>query len=334
MDKDGFGNYLVSARSTNTIYYLSPDGSVLWRLGGPNSSFRMDFNFSRQHHARVRDQNEVNMVVSFIDNAADETDRWKPTSRTSSLLVVGLDLENKIATLYHRHERPDGGLTKANGNIHFLPNGGVFGSWGENGYMTEYINRGGEMLYEASFMSKRFQSNGAYKMDFVGQPLTKPDIKGFVTTNSRGQLRTAIYVSWNGATQVATWRFFSHSTTKSGDKRNIEIGRVSKTGFETKFMAMGYHPITFAEALDAFDVSLANSSLDVTDLPAGFHSAVDPTYIGGLGVQPAAADLAMRTALAFVAGLAVANILSRFRTAKNSGRPKGGFPRWRPKRKQ
>lgn len=328
-----FGNYLISARFTNTIYYVAPEGSIIWRLGGPNSSFQQNFNFSRQGHARVRDQNEVNMVISFFDNAADDTGHWEPTSQSSSLNVVGLDLENMKADLYHRHERPDGGLTNANGNVDFLPNGGVFGGWGENGYMTEYVNRGGEKLYEASFASRRFSNYRAYKSEFVSQPLTKPDVKAAVSTNSRGQLRTAIYVSWNGATEVATWRFYSHGT-KRGIAVNDQIGHTPKAGFETSFMAMGYHPVIFAEALDAFGTSLANSSVEVTEIPPGFHSTQDPIYVGspgslswdGLGLRPEK-NVVMSMSVAFIAGLCVASIGWLFRFLDRNRR-------WTSKRKK
>ena len=331
MDKDRFGNYLISARATNTIYYISPEGSILWRLGGLNSSFEQDFNFSRQHNARVQDQNEVNMVISFFDNAADDTNTWEPTSKSSALKVVGLDLENMVAKLYHVHERPDGGLTEVNGNVQFLPNGGVFGGWGENAYMTEYVNRGGEKLYEASFASRRFTNYRAYKMEFVGQPLTKPRIKAFVSTNAGGQSTTAIYVSWNGATEVARWRFYSRST-KQGGARNIQIGLTAKTGFETIFTAVGYHPITFAEALDVFGNSLGNSSLEVTEIPAGFHNANNPTY--KTSTPRSGANSVMYTAFAFVTGFALATIWERYRAGRYSVRLKPGSLRWASSRKR
>jgi hypothetical protein len=326
IDKDKFGNYLVSARATNTIYYVSPEGTVIWRLGGLNSSFKQDFNFSRQSHARIQDQNEVNMVISLFDNAADDTGKWNSTSETSGSLVVGLDLENMVASLYHKHERPDGGLTESNsGNIQFLPNGGVFSGWGENGFMSEYVNRGGEKLYEASFASRRFANYRAYKMEFVAQPTTKPITKSYVSTNACGQLRTAIYVSWNGATEVTTWKFHSHTP------KDVVVGEMPKTGFETSFIAMDYHPVIFVEALDAFGNSLANSSLDVTEIPSGFHNTDDGIYgkAGDTGTV-----LAMRLAIAFVAGLFVANLWGRFRSSKGDLRRRAGSLRWNTKQKR
>lgn len=262
------------------------------------------------------------MVLSFFDNAADGSATWKPTSTSSSLKIVGLDLVKMNARQYHIHEREDGGLTETNaGSIQFLPNGGVFGGWGENGVMTEYINRGGQKLYEASFASRRFTNYRAYKMEFVGKPTTKPSIKGFVSTNSRGQPTTSLYVSWNGATEVTDWRFYSH-----GPEKDIEIGRVPKTGFETAFTAMGYHPIIFVEALDESDSTLANSSLVVTEIPASFHDVNDPMYTNSDSALTE--NLAGRTAVAFIAGLAVAIVWERFRVGKYNIHWGHGPPSW------
>lgn len=107
IDKDMNGNYLVSARATNTIFLVSGvDGSVIWRLGGDNSSFTQDFVFSRQHHARIRKQTDKHMTITFFDNAADDSGTWEPTAESSSLKIVALDLVTMSAKLNHQHPRP------------------------------------------------------------------------------------------------------------------------------------------------------------------------------------------------------------------------------------
>lgn len=228
------------------------------------------------------------MVISLFDNAADDSGDYQPTANASSLLIIGLDLASMQATLYHRHPRPDGGFSEAKGNVEYLPNGGVIGGWGENAYFTEYSKPGGAMVYEASFASKRFANYRAYKMDFVAQPTSLPVVKAFASANSLGQLGTRIYVSWNGATKVARWRYYSHAS-RQGVAQVSQIGNVYKTGFETFFLATGYHPIVFAEALDIHGNSLANSSLSLTELPPGFHDTMNPLYSKSRQNQPGAA---------------------------------------------
>lgn len=114
VDKDMNGDFLVSARATNTIYLISrKDGSAIWRLGGKNSSFTQDFEFSRQHHARIRKQTPKQMTITFFDNAADDSGVWEPTSDSSGLMIVSLDLEKMVAKVNHRHSRPGKNATNS-----------------------------------------------------------------------------------------------------------------------------------------------------------------------------------------------------------------------------
>lgn len=64
VDRNSDGDYLVSARYTDTIYKISSrDGKVLWSLGGPESSFKLDgFTFARQHDARFIEENATTTV--------------------------------------------------------------------------------------------------------------------------------------------------------------------------------------------------------------------------------------------------------------------------------
>ncbi len=42
------GSYLLSGRHTDAIYKIAPNGTIIWRLGGPKSDFEADFQFLRQ----------------------------------------------------------------------------------------------------------------------------------------------------------------------------------------------------------------------------------------------------------------------------------------------
>lgn len=56
--KDSSGNYLFSARHFSALYYISPNGDVIWQLGGRQSSFKMGEGtvFHYQHDARWLDE--------------------------------------------------------------------------------------------------------------------------------------------------------------------------------------------------------------------------------------------------------------------------------------
>lgn len=90
-------------------------------------------------------------------------------------------------------------------------------------------------------------------------------------------------------------------------------------------MAMGYHPIIWAEAVDSYGNSLANSSLEVTELPSGFHSADNP--MRPAATQHSEGNYVVRTAVAFIAGIVVAIVWERRQFGKNSSAWRLRYPR-------
>ena len=93
-------------------------------------------------------------------------------------------------------------------------------------------------------------------------------MKAFASTTARGGVTTAIYTSWDGATEVDEWRYYS---AERGINHWVLLGSAEKDGFETSFVCKGFHPIVFVEAVDVHGKSLANSSLEMTELPPGWH---------------------------------------------------------------
>jgi hypothetical protein len=89
VDKNPDGDYLASARFTSAIYKISgKDESILWQLGGRNSSFEQDFGFSYQHDAWFIEENATPTIISFLDNASNG---HVHSANTSSALIVALD---------------------------------------------------------------------------------------------------------------------------------------------------------------------------------------------------------------------------------------------------
>ena len=73
VDKNQAGDYIISLRFTNTLYGISgEDGHIMWRLGGAESDFAMDFTFSKQHDVKWVSSDGPHHVVSFLNNASDE----------------------------------------------------------------------------------------------------------------------------------------------------------------------------------------------------------------------------------------------------------------------
>lgn len=280
IDKNEAGDYLLSARFTNTIYLISgQDGHIIWRLGGKYSDFVQDFTFSKQHHAHFVESSPNRTVISFLNNASDELTAEEETS--SALFVELLTSRSSTSTstspmtarVTRRQNRPDGSLTRLRGSVQPLPNNNVFIGWSERGYQSEH-SPDGRTLMQASFASTRFSSYRSYKGAFTGRPNTPPDLVASVYAADEAAFMTILHVSWNGATDVASWAFYARPPSSSPqDSIPLLIGNTTKTDFETLYIAEGYLDYISAEALDAQGNILGKSDIHRTTTPDNWRLA-------------------------------------------------------------
>jgi hypothetical protein len=121
-----------------------------------------------------------------------------------------------------------------------LSNGNVFIGWGSEPNFSEF-SRDGELLYDANFVTKQ-QSYRAFRFPWQGQP--QINIAVMVKSGTRDKL--VLYVSWNGATEVATWEVLA------GPSRNRlrTIGSVPRNGFETVITLRTSEPVVDVRAKD------------------------------------------------------------------------------------
>ncbi|KAL4919371.1 ASST-domain-containing protein [Aspergillus aurantiobrunneus] len=268
VDKNTVGDYLLSARFTNTIYYISKEGEIVWRLGGKFSDFDMDFTFSKQHHAKFVESNGTHHVISFLNNASDELENEEDVS---SALYVQIDsaASPMTATVVKRINRPDSGLTRLRGNVQTLANGNTFIGWSERGYQSEH-DPDGKLLMEAKFVSTRLSSYRSYKFPFIGRPNTPPDVVSTVYGTDKADLTTIFHVSWNGATDIASWVFYARSAE---DGVAVPVGNTTKTEFETMYIADGYLDWVTAEAVDKDGNVLGTSEVQRTQTPSNWRLA-------------------------------------------------------------
>lgn len=267
VDKNEAGDYIISMRFTDAIYGVAgADGHVMWRLGGVDSDFDQDFNFSRQHDAKFVSSNGPIHVISFMNNAADERGNQEDVS---SALIVQLDTTAMTARVVTRITRPDGGLTKLRGNVQKLPNGNIFVGWSEWGYHTEHAPNG-DHLMSAWFPSERYSTYRSYKGEFVGRPTTPPDVVASVYGTSEIDITTIIHVSWNGATDIAGWNFYAQAYAGGTP---AFIGHADKTDFETMYIVDGYMDWITVEAVGRDGTSMSTSLVTRTQIPASWHAA-------------------------------------------------------------
>lgn len=264
VDKNAAGDYLISMRFTNTLYMISGvDGRIMWRLGGQhNGDFDQDFVFSKQHDAKFLESSGSRHVISFLNNASDE--EFQEEDISSALIVeVETSTQPMTARVLNRYNRPDGNLTRLRGNSQVLPNKNMFVCWSQGGYISEHSEEG-DVLMSARFTSDRYSSYRAYKFEFVGRPATPPDMVASVWGTDETNLVTTFWVSWNGATDVASWNFYAQA---SQFDKPVFVGNAPKTDFESMFIASGYLDWVSVEAVDREGNILGKSTVHRTQAP-------------------------------------------------------------------
>lgn len=266
------GHYLVSMRHQSAIFLISSDdGSIIWQLGGPRSSFihTDNFNFSSQHDAQVYSQNETHTVISFLDNASDGV---SITAACSSALLVSLATTTApmIATVIQKWDRPDGLYTARRGNIQFLENENILVSWSESGYTSEF-SLDGTLVQQVYSQYERFAEYRQYKFSWnasshVSEPIA---FASHIYGATKDTATTVLYASWNGATEVESWNFYSSESPEQIQLPSL-IAKIAKRGFETVAMLPGQHSFTFVEAVSKDGTSLRNSTLQTSRLPPSY----------------------------------------------------------------
>jgi hypothetical protein len=244
VDPDGDGNLIVSARNTWAAYKIDRRGRVLWILGGKRSTYRLDagaaFAFQHDVHARNGDRT----VTMFDDGAGPPT--VHPASRG---LVLALDASHQTAAATTVLSHTPAVSAQFEGNVQVLPDGDDFVGWGGQPYMTEYTRDGG-LAYDARFVDRN-ASYRAYRFPWSGAPVTPPQLDVVRTA-----AMTTVYVSWNGATQVRSWRVLAGSAGAL-----TPVATVAKSGFETQ-IDVATAPEVAVQALGAGNRVLATSATE------------------------------------------------------------------------
>lgn len=242
LDEDG--NLLISSRNTWAVYKLDHrTGAVLWTLGGKRSSFRMGpgTSFAFQHDGRSVAAGDK-LIMLFDDGAG------LPAVHTASRGVeLALDIRHRTARLVAQWRHSPPLLAEFEGNVQRLPNGDRLIGWGQQPYLTEYGPKGRPIL-DARFVGDT-SSYRAYRFPWTGVPAAPPAIVASKTTQG-----TTLFVSWNGATNVASWRVLAGGSATA--MQTVET--VPDTSFET---AINLPTVSYAavQALDANGRTLASS---------------------------------------------------------------------------
>jgi Arylsulfotransferase (ASST) len=243
---DTDGNLILSARNTWTAYKINHDsGKITWRLGGKHSSFKVPkaARFAWQHNVLRRASDGA---ITVFDNSA-----FPPVRKFSRALAIKLDEKKRTASLISAAAHPKKLLTATQGNQQTLPNGNFMVGWGSQRQMTEFSPTG-TPLFNA-FLSLGYESYRTYREPWVGKPLTPP----VVAAADEPGAGTDAYMSWNGATEVASWELFAGSSASTLQS----LGTTPRRGFETKMTAPGVPRFVQVRARDAAGNVLGTSAI-------------------------------------------------------------------------
>jgi hypothetical protein len=240
------GSLLISARNTWTVYDLDPaTGRIRWQLGGKHSSFQVA---SSTRTAWQHDPRELpDGSISIFDNGSSPT--VHPQSR---VVVISLNPQTGTATLQEQLTHSPGLVVESQGNAQALGNGDWFVGWGQEPYFSE-LGPSGQQLFDAHFPAHT-QSYRSYRMPWSATPAHSPALAFAPGGSGAG----TVYASWNGATQVASWRLLAGGSPSSLHA----ILTMPRSGFETALTvpAGTVGPYVEAQALDAAGHPLSSSA--------------------------------------------------------------------------
>jgi hypothetical protein len=237
-------NLLVSARHTSTVYKISRrTGSILWRLGGRRSDFKMvgSSQFISQHHARLQPDGSI----TLFDNGGPPD-----PGRESRALWLNVNEQKRQVSVRKAYKYRRSVKAFSAGSTQVLPNGDVFVGWGGGvPYFAEYTAKG-TPVYDAHFKPKSDETYRAYRFPWHGQPIHAPDVAA-----SAHKGKTDVFASWNGATEVARWQVLAGSSKTA----LAPVAKVARDGFETKATIGGEPAFVQVRALDAAGNPLGTS---------------------------------------------------------------------------
>jgi hypothetical protein len=242
------GDLLVDSRNTWALYDISSkSGQVQWQLGGKHSSFKLGPGVATawQHDARQQPDG----AITFFDNGA-----FPQVHRQSRAIEVALDPANMTASLVRSYEHENPLVAGSQGNVQSLPGGDWMVGWGQAGYLSE-IDASGRVLFNAH-LPPDWESYRTYIFPWSGHPPQAPAVA--VVPSPSGGGAASVYVSWNGATEVSSWRVLVGASVSS----LAPLSTAAKSGFETAIALPAHAPrYVQVQALDGAGAVIGASAV-------------------------------------------------------------------------
>jgi hypothetical protein len=245
VDPGSSGDVLLSSRNTWGLYDVDiGSGDVRWRLGGKNSSFRLGSGTHEywQHDAEF----QPGGLISVFDNASAP-----PKEKQSRGILLRPDTSSHTVTLVKQFVNPSKTLlASSQGNMVSLPGDNWLLGYGGLPNFTEY-DSSGHVLLDGT-LGKNVQNFRTYLSPWSATPPDRPA----VVAKSAGAGAASVAVSWNGATDVASWRVLAGASTGA----LAPVATASKSGFETTLTVHTAGPYVAVQALDGSGAVLGTSA--------------------------------------------------------------------------
>ncbi len=243
-------SFLVSMRDTWALYLVDiASGRIDWTLGGRGSSFRLGpgAEFRWQHDARLGANSTITL---FDDHCCQLTGggSYIAAKAASRGLVLKLDQTSRTASMLGQYGQGFGLESEYMGDTQPRAGGNVFVGWGSEPYISEF-SASGKPLWDVRLPGPDLTYRATLG-SWVGEPDTRP-----AGAARRGDGATTVYASWNGATQVASWRVLA------GSGGNMAaVAHAPRSGFETAIRVVGSGLSFELQALDAHGRVLGTST--------------------------------------------------------------------------
>ncbi len=238
------GNVVISSRYTWGVYEIDKQtGKLVWTLGGKYSTFKIGkgAHFSFQHDAHL-----AGNTLTVFNDACDGPQQQQSQS---SAKILRLNPTTRTATLIHAYRHTPPLLANSQGSVQTLPDHNIFIGWGNQPDLSEYTPKG-RQIFNAT-LPFGVNSYRAYRFQWTGQPLTKPAL----AISPQPHHSVKLYASWNGATQVESWRVLAGPTPNTLHP----LKTTPHTGFETEITLHSKPRYLAIQALDSHNHTLASS---------------------------------------------------------------------------
>jgi len=172
---------------------------------------------------------------------------------------VAIDTRRRVSRLVRAYAHPGSRLlSDSQGNAQALGDESMVVGWGAVPSVSE-IAKSGALLFDAH-LPPGTSSYRAFRFSWSGHPLSPPVASARVLATGDS---TAVFASWNGATEVSSWRVLAGPTPSSLTVQ----ARMPDSGFESSITFPTAYSYVAVQALSRSGRLLGTSSAVPVQMP-------------------------------------------------------------------